>query len=62
MATVRKTITLTNQQHDWINAQVMGRQHTKASEYIRELIDRERGTEIQACLTSRWTRHITCNA
>ncbi len=49
MATVRKTITLTDQQDDWIKAQVEGGQYTNDSEYIRNLIRREqeRGAEIE---------------
>ena len=49
MATVRKTITLTNQQDDWIKAQVEGGDYTNDSEYIRDLIRREqeRGAEIE---------------
>ena len=38
MATVRKTITLTDQQDDWIKAQVEGGHYTNDSEYIRDLI------------------------
>ncbi len=41
MATVRRTITLTDQQGDWIKAQVEGGYYTKDSEYIRGLIRRE---------------------
>lgn len=50
IATVRKTITLTDQQDDWIKAQVEGGQYTNDSEYIRDLIRREqeRGAEIEA--------------
>ncbi len=50
MATVRKTITLTDQQDDWIKAQVERGDYTNDSEYIRDLIRREqeRGQEIEA--------------
>jgi antitoxin ParD1/3/4 len=50
MATVRKTITLTDQQDDWIKSQVQGGDYTNDSEYIRDLIRREqeRGAEIEA--------------
>ena len=41
MATVRKTITLTDQQDDWIKAQVEGGKYTNDSEYTRDLIRRE---------------------
>jgi antitoxin ParD1/3/4 len=41
MATVRKPITLTNQQDDWIKSQVEGGDYTNDREYIRDLIRRE---------------------
>lgn len=49
MATVRKTITLTAQQDDWIKAQIEAGRFTNDSEYIRDLIRREqeRGVEIE---------------
>jgi len=42
-------ITLTDQQDDWIKAQVEGGDYTNDSEYIRDLIRREqeRGAEIE---------------
>ena len=50
MATVRKTITLTPQQDDWIKAQVKCGRYTNDSEYIRDLVQREqeRVAEIEA--------------
>jgi antitoxin ParD1/3/4 len=49
MATARQTITLTDQQDDWIKAHVEGGDYTNDSEYIRDLIRRkqERGAEIE---------------
>ncbi len=41
MATVRKTITLTDKQDDWIKAQIDAGHYTNDSEYIRDLIRRE---------------------
>ena len=41
MGTVRKTITLTDQQDGWIKAQVDAGHYTNDSEYIRDLIRRE---------------------
>jgi len=41
MATVRKTITLTDQQDAWVKAQIEGGHYTNDSEYIRDLIRRE---------------------
>ena len=50
MATIRKTITLTDQQDAWIKAQIEGGRYTNDSEYIRDLIRREqeRNVEIEA--------------
>ena len=50
MATVRKTITVTDQQDRWISAQVHAGRFTNDSELIRDLIRREqeRGAEIDA--------------
>lgn len=50
MATVRKTITLTDQQDDWIKAQILGGGYTNDSEVVRALIRREqeRSAEIDA--------------
>jgi len=41
MATVRKTITLTEQQNEWIKAQLVAGDYTNDSEYLRDLIRRE---------------------
>jgi antitoxin ParD1/3/4 len=41
MATVRKTITLTEQQDAWIAAQISAGSYTNDSEAIRDLIRRE---------------------
>ncbi|MFJ2713389.1 type II toxin-antitoxin system ParD family antitoxin [Pseudomonas sp. NPDC087346] len=41
MATVRKTITLTDAQDSWIKAQIEAGQYTNDSECIRDLIRRE---------------------
>ena len=40
MAIVRKTITLTEQQNDWIAAQIDAGHYTNDSEVIRDLIRR----------------------
>ena len=50
MGTVRKTITLTDKQNDWIKAQIDAGHYTNDSEYIRDLIRREqeRNFEIEA--------------
>ncbi len=41
MPTVRKTITLTDQQDSWIKGQIQAGHYTNDSEYIRDLIRRE---------------------
>ncbi len=50
MATVRKTITVTDQQDAWIKAQIDVGGYTNDSEYIRDLIRREqtRSADIEA--------------
>ena len=50
MVTVRKTITLTDKQDDWIKAQVDAGGYTNDSEYIRDLIRRaqERSAKSEA--------------
>ncbi len=50
MATIRKTITLTAQQDEWIKAQIAAGRYTNDSEYIRDLLRREqeRAAEIEA--------------
>jgi antitoxin ParD1/3/4 len=50
MATVRKTITLTDNQDRWVKAQIEAGRYTNDSEYIRDLIRREqeRSAELEA--------------
>ena len=50
MATVRKTITITEQQNAWIAAQIDAGSYTNDSEAIRDLIRREqeRSFEIES--------------
>jgi antitoxin ParD1/3/4 len=45
MATVRKTITLTDAQDDWIKSQVSNGDFTNDSEYLRDLIRRDQEKE-----------------
>lgn len=47
MSTVRKTITLTDQQDGWIKAQIAAGQYTNDSEAIRDLIRREQERQAQ---------------
>jgi antitoxin ParD1/3/4 len=41
MATVRKTITLTDKQEEWIKSQIANGDYTNDSEYFRDLIRRD---------------------
>lgn len=54
MGTVRKTITLTDQQDNWVKKQINAGLYTNDSEYIRDLIRREqeRGAEMEAIRTA----------
>ena len=47
MSTVRKTITLTDQQDGWIKSQIQAGHYTNDSEYIRDLIRREQERSAQ---------------
>jgi len=50
MATVHKTIALTDQQDAWIKAQITAGRHTNDSEFMRDLSrrDQERSAELDA--------------
>jgi len=52
MATVRKTITLTDAQDDWIKSQIASGDYTNDSEYLRELIrrDQEKVSALKAAI------------
>lgn len=41
MATTRKTITLTEQQDQWVKAQITSGDYTNDSEYFRDLVRRD---------------------
>lgn len=45
MGTRRKTITVTDQQDNWIKAQISGGKFTNDSEYIRDLIRRDQASQ-----------------
>ena len=47
MTTVRKTITLTDKQDNWIKVQIENGHYTNDSEYIRDLIRREQERSAQ---------------
>lgn len=46
MGTARKTITVTEQQDSWIEAQISSGQFTNDSEYIRDLIRRDQASQV----------------
>jgi antitoxin ParD1/3/4 len=50
MGTTRKTITVTDQQDEWIKAQIEAGGFTNDSEYVRDLIrrDQARSAEMEA--------------
>jgi len=52
MTTVRKTVTLTDSQDDWIKAQVASGDYTNDSEYFRDLIrrDQEKASALKAAI------------
>lgn len=54
MSTIRKTITVTQQQDAWIKAQITASEFTNDSEYIRALIRRDQASkaEIEAIPTA----------
>lgn len=41
MATIRKTITLTEKQDEWIKTQIINGDFTNDSEYLRDLVRRD---------------------
>jgi len=41
MATIRKTVTFTQQQDNWIKAQISAGEYTNDSEYLRDLVRRD---------------------
>ena len=47
MATIRKTITLTDKQDQWIKAQIAAGKFTNDSEYIRDLVRRDQEQNTQ---------------
>ena len=50
MSTTRKTITVTDQQNEWIKAQIVAGRYTNDSEYIRALLrnDQEKNSHDDA--------------
>ncbi len=47
MSTTRKTIIVTDQQDNWIKAQIAAGQFTNDSEYIRDLIRRDQASKAE---------------
>ena len=54
MTTIRKTITLTKKQDDWIKTQITNGDFTNDSEYLRDLVrrDQEQNARFQALKTA----------
>ncbi len=54
MGNVRKTITFTEQQDQWIKARITAGQFTNDSEYIRDLVrrDQEKNADLEAIRTA----------
>ncbi len=50
MGTVRKTITLTDKQDEWVKTQIANGDYTNDSEYFRDLVrrDQEQNTKFKA--------------
>jgi antitoxin ParD1/3/4 len=50
MGTVRKTITLTDKQDEWVKTQISNGDYTNDSEYFRDLVrrDQEQGAKFKA--------------
>lgn len=47
MATIRKSITFTSQQEDWIKLQIKKGLYTNESEYIRDLIRKDQTNNLK---------------
>ncbi len=47
MATIRKTITFTQQQDDWIKAQIEAGEFTNDSEYLRNLVRQDQAKSVE---------------
>ncbi len=47
MQTIRKSITFTNQQNDWIKLQIEKGDFTNDSEYIRDLVRKDRARNLK---------------
>ena len=47
MSTVRKTITLTNQQNAWVKSRIECGDFTNDSEYFRDLIRRDQAQKVE---------------
>jgi len=67
MTTVRKTITLTDKQDEWVKSQIANGDYTNESEYFRDLIRREQdkfhnlkaAVEKGMASGSRWPRPLS---
>jgi len=61
MATVRKTIIVTDKQDAWIKAQIAKGGYTNDSELIRELIRKEQGKQVDDDLSEERKAQILAN-
>ena len=50
MATIRKTVTFTEQQDKWIKAQIEAGEFTNGSEYLRNLVRQDQANNAQFLL------------
>ena len=57
MATVRKTITLTEKQDEWIKSQIKNGGFTNESEYIRDLVRRDQNRNAEFLATKAAIEH-----
>ena len=62
MGTTRKTITVTDQQDQWIKAQIDGGDFTNDSEYIRDLIRRDQDSAKVKALKNAIEDGLNCGA
>ena len=47
MSTIRKTVTFTQQQDDWIKLQIKAGGYTNDSEYLRDLVRRDQAQNVR---------------
>lgn len=62
MATVRKTITVTDKQNEWIKSQISNGDYTNDSEYFRDLIrrDQEKFRALKVAIEDGLASGVSC--